>query len=392
MREPMDAITEPDVETVVFKASSQVGKTEYLLNICGYFMDQEPAPILLVEPTLDIAEAYSKDRLAPMIRDTPPLSEKILTGAKDTENTILHKKFPGGHITLTGSNSAAGLSSRPIRIVLCDEVDRYAASAGTEGNPIKLAIKRATTFWNRKKVYASSPTIENLSNIDAAFQASDRRFFQVPCFACNTFQKLEWGYVRWEPDKPETALYVCSHCGIGWDDAQRQDAIQSGRWIAEAEFKGTAGFFIWEAYNPWVQLKDIVTAFLDAKHRADRGDNEPLKAFINTSLGETWKEKSETADPGPLIIRRENYNADAVPWQVLYLTASVDVQDDRLEYEVVGWRSPKRGDTEESWGLEKGNLYGNPAQKELWDELDKIILREYRTEDGRHFVRFTRSS
>jgi phage terminase large subunit GpA-like protein len=384
MREPYDVVTDPEVETVVFMASSQVGKTEYLLNISGYYMSEDPAPILLVEPTLDIAEAYSKDRLAPMIRDTAVLTPLIgETRAKDGNNKILHKKFPGGHITLTGSNSAAGLSSRPVRIVLLDEVDRYAPSAGTEGNPIKLAIKRATTFWNRKKIYASSPGIKNLSNIEAAFKASDQRYFHVPCPLCHKSQKLEWGYVRWEEGKAETAVYICRHCGSAWDDGLRHDAVHEGKWIAEAPFNSIAGFFIWEAYNPWIKLSELVAAFLDANERAKQGDTESLKAFVNTSLGETWTEAAEIADPEPLLKRRENYAAKSLPWPILYLTCGVDVQDDRLEYEVVGWRAEKRNETEQSWGVENGVLLGDPANADVWEALDEILLSEWQTEDGR---------
>ena len=198
MREPMREITNPEVETLVVQSSSQVGKTELCLNATGFFVHQDPAPILLIEPTLDIAEAYSKDRLAPMVRDTPVLSELIKESrARDSGNTILHKQFPGGHITLAGSNSPSGLASRPIRILICDEIDRYAASAGAEGNPIALASKRTTTFWNRKKIFVSSPTIKDLSAIEACFLASDRRYYQVPCWACKHKQKLEWGQVHW---------------------------------------------------------------------------------------------------------------------------------------------------------------------------------------------------
>ena len=388
MREPMDEITNPETENVVFMSSSQVGKTEMILNGIGYYTHQDPSPMLCVEPTLDIAQAFSKDRLASMIRDTQVLSEIIRESrSKVSENTILHKKFPGGHITLAGSNSPAGLSSRPIRIVWMDEVDRYAPSAGSEGDPVTLATKRTTTFWNKKRIYVSTPTIKNLSRIEAAFLASDRRYYHVPCYKCGKSQKLEWERVHWEKDggkhRPETALYVCAHCGAGWSDADRHDAIHAGKWIAEAAFTDTAGFHIWEAYNPWVRLREMVSAFLKANDASEKGDPEPLRAFVNTSLGETWVEKGETVAPDPLLARRENYAADAIPYRVLYLTGGVDVQDDRIELEVVGFRADKRNEPEESWGIEVIVLHGDPAKSEIWDELDDITKREWTTEDGR---------
>ena len=155
-REILDAVNDPACEEVVIMSSAQVGKTELILNTIGYYVDYDPAPILVVQPTLDMAQAFSKDRLAPMIRDTPALTDKVKDSkSRDSGNTILHKKFPGGHITMAGANSPASLASRPIRIVLMDETDRYPASAGGEGNPIKLAEKRTNTFWNRKKIKVS---------------------------------------------------------------------------------------------------------------------------------------------------------------------------------------------------------------------------------------------
>jgi len=385
LREIMDAASDPVVGTVVVESSSQVGKTETCLNIIGYHIDQAPAPMLLMEPTLEMAEAISKDRVATMVRDTPCLA--ALVGdprSRASENTLLHKRFPGGHLTLSGANSAAGLSSRPIRILLCDEVDRYPASAGTEGDPVALAVKRTTTFWNRKLVFIGSPTIENLSRIDASFEGSDKRFFLVPCPKCGEKQKLEWEYVRWPEGKPKLAIYACRFCGESWDDQTRYVAIHAGAWFAEREFNGVAGFFLNELYNPWVVLAEMVERFLDAKHKADHGDTEALRVFTNTALARTWAVKAETANPEPLMARRESYSADALPCRILYLTAGVDVQDDRFEIEIVGWRQDGRNEPEESWGIIDHAIYGDPAAGAIWVELDEFLKRSFITEDGRH--------
>ena len=177
----MDAFSDPATERVVVMSSAQVGKTEILNNIVGYFIDQDPSSILNLQPTLEMAQTWSKDRLAPMVRDNPCLTDKVTESkAKDGKNTILHKLFPGGHITIVGANSPAGLASRPIRIVLCDEVDRYPASAGTEGDPVNLAIKRTTTYWNKKIGLFSTPTLKGISRIEKAFEESDQRYFYVP--------------------------------------------------------------------------------------------------------------------------------------------------------------------------------------------------------------------
>ena len=192
----MDAVNETGVREVVFMTSAQIGKTEILNNILGYFVHQDPSPILFIQPTLEMAEAWSKDRLAPMIRDTDALTELFKDPkSRNSDNTLLHKKFNGGHLTMAGANSPSSLASRPIRIVLLDEEDRYPTSAGAEGDPGSLAQKRTTTFWNRLLVSASTPTIEGESKIEARYGLSDQRHFFVPCPACGTFQVLRWAQV-----------------------------------------------------------------------------------------------------------------------------------------------------------------------------------------------------
>jgi len=177
----LDAIREPGIKKVVVMSSAQVGKTEILLNIIGYHIHQDPAPILLLQPTMQMAEAFSKDRLAPIIRNTPALKGKVSDPrSRDSGNTLSHKTFPGGHITLAGANSPANLASRPIRIILADEVDKYPASAGSEGDPVSLAIKRSTTFHNRKAVLVSTPTMKGASRIERAYNESDKKKSMFP--------------------------------------------------------------------------------------------------------------------------------------------------------------------------------------------------------------------
>jgi phage terminase large subunit GpA-like protein len=181
----MDAFSDPAVEMVVVMSSAQVGKTEILNNVIGFHVAQDPSPMLVVQPTLDMAQTWSKDRLAPMLRDTPQLQGLVKDPrARDSGNTTLHKIFPGGHITACGANSPSSLASRPVRIVLCDEVDRYPVSAGSEGDPVSLARKRASTFWNRRIGLFSTPTNKGNSRIEAAFEESDKRFYFVPCPHC----------------------------------------------------------------------------------------------------------------------------------------------------------------------------------------------------------------
>lgn len=371
----MDAVNDPSVDAIAIMSSAQVGKTEIINNVCGFYIQHDPAPILVVEPTREMAQAWSKDRLAPMVRDTPSLKSAMPnTKSKDSGNTIFHKRFPGGHLTITGANSAAGLAARPIRIVLLDEVDRYPPSAGAEGDPVSLARKRSTTFWNRKIVMASTPTIKDESRIEAEWLESDQRRFFVPCPDCGEYQILRWSGVRWDDDdrSGESAVYVCDHCGSLWDDFTRWQAVRAGEWRATEQFNGKAGFHLNEIYSPWVRLAEMVAAFIEAKKLP-----ETLKTFINTSLGETWEDRGDTVDGENLKSRGEPYTADDVPEGVIVVTAGVDVQDDRLEYEFVGW-----GKDFETWGLGEGSIFGDPSTADLWDRLEDTLLEKFYREDG----------
>lgn len=373
----MDAVSDPSVETVVVMKSAQVGGTEIINNIVGYYVDQDPSPILVVQPTLDIAKAWSKDRLAPMLRDTPSLRGKVKdVRTRDSGNNILHKSFAGGHITVAGANSPASLASRPVRIVLNDEVDRYPPSAGTEGDPVNLSAKRATTFWNRKKILVSTPTIKDASVIEAAYLSSDQRKYYVPCPHCGTFFTLKWAQVIWTPRPPEEALYYCEEkaCGKAITHVDKLRMVREGHWRAEAPFNGIAGFFINELYSPWVTFAQMAATLVEAKKDPRK---LKLQTFVNTSLAETWDQQGgDRLSDNEIYNRREEYGPK-IPEGAAVITAGVDVQDDRIEVEVTAW-----GKGEESWSIEFKAFQGSPARPEVWADLDAFLQKEYRHESG----------
>jgi phage terminase large subunit GpA-like protein len=364
----MDAVSDPSIETIVLMTCAQVGKTELINNVVGYHIHQDPAPMLVVQPTLEMAQTWSKDRLSPCLRDTPVLAGKVKDPrSRDSGNTTLHKSFAGGHVTACGANSPSSLASRPCRIILCDEVDRYPLSAGTEGDPVSLAKKRSSTFWNRKIILVSTPTEKGASRIEQAYDESDQRKYFVQCPDCDEYQVLKWSQVKWEDQNPYSARYTCECCGTLWDDTARFRAIRYGEWRATSEAKGKiAGFHLNGLYSPWTPLYEAVSDFMSSKR-----DPMRLKTWVNTFLGETWEEQGDRIDEFDLIERCENWGND-LPEDVLLLTAGVDVQDNRLEIEIVGW-----GRGEESWSISYQTIYGDPSTSELWARLDTVLQEKF---------------
>jgi len=368
----MDAISDPSIQEVVVIKSAQVGLTELLNNTVGYYMHQDPSTMLLLQPTLEMAQTWSKDRLSPMLRDTPAIRDCVKDArSRDSGSTILHKQFAGGHITMAGANSPASLASRPIRIVLCDEVDRFPESAGAEGDPISLAKKRSTTYHNRKLFICSTPTIKGESRIEAAFMSSDQRYYFMPCPHCAESIKFEWKHVHWPDKEPHKAAYWCQECGSEINDREKTAMVKAGEWSPTSE-SHIAGFHINELYSPWVTFGEMAVNFVEAKKLP-----ETLKTWINTALGETWEESGESIDEGDLSERCEVYPAEA-PEGVLAIVVGADVQDDRLELEYLGV-----GVDSETWSLGYEVVYGDPSGVELWQQFDDLLMRKFEHELGR---------
>lgn len=386
-REIMDSVTEPGIEQIVIMSSSQIGKSEIINNIIGYYIDIDPGPLLMVQPTVDIAQDYSKRRITPMVADTEVLAAKVADSkTRDLNNTILMKVFPGGFLAMGGANSPAGLASRPIRILLFDEVDRYPDSAGGEGDPTSLAEKRAITFWNRKKIFVSTPTIKGASKIEAKYELGTQEKWCVRCPACGDYHFITLQDIQFKHEKHvqnKKIIYIvhevtwrCPTCLTEIDEYTMKK--QPAEWIADnpaALENGVRSFRLNSFVSPWYSWKQIVQEFLESKN-----DPEKFKVFVNTVLGESWEERGEIDDESILLERREEYKAE-LPEGVLVLTMSADTQDDRLEYEVIGW-----GRNEESWGIEKGIIWGKPDDKKTWKDLDDKLARTWCFTDGSGLV------
>lgn len=379
----MDAPHEPDVSEVVLDIAAQTaGKTEILLNIAGYHMDVDPAGQLLVQPTVDLAEAFSKERLAPTINETAALKRLVRDPkSRDSGNTLTSKLYPGGSLVLIGANSPAGLAGRPRRVILLDEVDRYPPSAGSEGDPCALADKRAETFPNAVKVKTSTPTVKGASKIESLLEQSDCRKWHCRCPRCEHEQVWAWSQVRWNEENIAEAWLECDGCKAHLTDAERVESVRKGVWKPTKPFKGIRGYWLngintlFDAQKGFSnRLHQMVAEFLKAKH----GGAETLKVWVNTFLAESYEESAVKIDYDAVANRVEEYEPEPLPLGVLLVTASADIQADRIEAEFAGW-----GRDEERWGLGKIVLSGDPLKDDgMWQRLDELLLREWETEGG----------
>jgi len=376
-KEIMNAISDLSVQKVVVMSAAQIGKTDgFILNPIGYFMHYDPAPILVMQPTIKMGETFSKDRLTPMLRETPVLQDKVNDKTRNSGNTILHKAFPGGGITIVGANAPSDLRSRPIRILLADEIDGYPATAGKDGDPLLLASKRLTTFWNKKEVFISTPTVKGISRIEVEFENSTQEIWNVPCPTCGELQPLEWAQVVFDKENLTEISYTCNSCGVLGSEVAWKEQYRKGKFIPRYPSRKARGFFINSLASMFVDWREIVEKFLVANDEKKKGNIELLKAWTNTEMGQTWEEEGNEIEADGLYGRREKYNCE-VPSGVICLTAGVDTQDDRFEIEIVGW-----GAFLENWGVGYYIIYGDLKQDQVWQELDMLLNRTFEREDG----------
>lgn len=383
LREPMRAFTDPKIHRIVMVASSQVGKSEFELNCIGFIIMQDPGSILYIQPSEADAKKFSRQRIAPMIRACKQLRERVSEAkARDGGNTIMQKFFPGGSLTLTGSNSAPALASMPIRYVIGDERDRWADSAGTEGDPWELAQARQITFYNRKSVEVSTPTTKGSSKIEDSYNIGTQERWTHQCPNCGEYSEINFESIKHTVNKHsvngrevvsvEVEGHQCPVCGLVFSQAVMRK--QPARWEAsnpEAYQNGVRSFWLTAFASPWVEWHSIL---LDVYNNAD--NPEKLKVVYNTKLGKLWEHRDVNQSDEELLGRCEEYPAE-LPDGVLCLTCGVDTQDDRLEYEVVGW-----GKNGESWGIKKGYIMGAPDFPATWERLDDVIDRAYKFQSG----------
>jgi len=357
------------VRRVVFMKCAQIGGTECGKNWIGYTVHRAPASMLIVEPTVDVAKKLSKQKIQPMFDMVGVLKDKVKEArSRDSGNTILAKEYTGGMMVLTGANSGVGLRFMSAQNLFLDEVDAYPYSVDEEGPPVQVAEKRTLTYARHKIYLVSTPLLKESSVIEPEYEGSDQRRYFVPCPFCKFMQPLYWKQLQWPEGKPESARYTCGKCQKPIAEHHKTRMLAEGRWIAQKPGRATAGFHLNALYAPygwvnsWAHLAEEWTRIIRKR------DLRQQQTFTNTNLAETWEEKAEKIEGNMLMQRREQYEHPC-PAGVVVLTASADIQDDRIEAECVGW-----GIDEESWSIDYQRFYGSPAQPEVWKLLDQWLL------------------
>ncbi len=388
-REIQDAALDKSVQmTVVIGASQLFGKTEIVNNIVCYHVHYKPRSMVIMYSIIESMEKFSKKKLAPALRATPEV-HALVSGDKSRSsgNTISVKEFLGGSIFIVTSGSTAALRGATGSVLIGDEVDDYEDDIGGQGDPVELLWKRGESFPDTIKMLFSTPTLDGRSKIWSRFMDSDQRFWFMPCVHCGKeiiFKKshaskldntIPCAVLEYEKDKAEHARMVCQECFAEITDSQRIQMYRSGAWRPTAEFRGIRGYHLSSLYAHWPAgrgFKNRLHQFAEEWESAKKKGENSLKVIINTGLCETFAEAYEKPpDDEALMLRCEPY-AGEIPEPVVYLTCFVDVQKDRLEFEICGW-----GEMEESWGIETGKLFGDPQLPAVWLKLDEKLFKVY---------------
>jgi phage terminase large subunit GpA-like protein len=389
LRAILDAIVDPRIKRIVVRKSAQIGYTVgVLLNAIGYRIDHDPCRILVLFPREKSGIDFNDEKLEPMIEASPSLASKVNLKSRAAGNRQLFKNYPGGFTKLIASNSPGDVKSTSAPLVFVEEPDDCNQNVKGQGDSIKMAEERAKNYHNALIVIGGTPTVQGDSAIEKEMARTDRRKFFVPCHHCDEPGVLAWENVRWTKDAdkphpvwgkhhPETARYVCPHCGGEWNDDQRIANIRLGKWIATAPFTGAAGFDdLNELYSsfPGSMMPGVVEKFLDADKAFNAGDAEKLITFWNSSLGRSFEYRSEVPTTDELERRSEPYEELTVPAGGLVLVMGVDVQGNRLAIQI--WAI---GRDLESWLVFWGEEHGTPADKSdgVWKALDSYLERSY---------------
>lgn len=363
LREIMDCLSvNSPVRNVVFKKSSQVGGTEVLINWILYVLHHAPTSMLTVFPTIEVAKRWSKQRLKTAIDESPALSDILASSkSRDSTNTTLEKSYPGGHLFIGGANSSASLRSMPVQYSAEDEIDEYQTDLNDQGGPSYLIARRQTTYVRRKNMKVSTPTVKGASNIDAAYEDSDRSVLLVPCPFCEHAQRLRMEQLTAD------GLYCCENCNTLIHEHHKTRMLERHKWVATNPGHPTRGFHINALYSP-IGLGDTWQEIAAMRTKAE-SDQALMKVFKNTVCGESYEADSQKAEPDELTKRKESWQRRTIPRGCLLITIGIDIQHNRWAVLICGW-----GRGEACWFLDYVEIPGDPTREEDWDALDAVVF------------------
>lgn len=361
--EVMDCLSaHSPIQDVALMKSTQVGGTEVLNNLVGYIVDHAPGPMMVVMPTVDMAERWSKQRLAPMLAEMPCLASKVAPArSRDSGNTTLTKEFPAGVIAITGANSSSGLRSMPVKYLAMDEIDEYDQDLNNQGSAIELAERRTSTFSRRKILKISTPTVKGASAIEAAWEEGDQRHYMVPCPHCAHEQTLVIERLT------DDGQYICDGCGALIAAHHKTAMLAAGHWVASHPDREKRSYHLNALYSPhgvgysWLEIA--------AFRAAARKNPEQAVTFANTILGLPYESDTQRIDANELAERAEDWQRRTIPAGCLILTVGIDVQHNRWAVRVEGW-----GRNEQSWCIDYIEIPGDPTREDDWAVLDEIVF------------------
>lgn len=395
----LNSMGNDEIRTVNVIKSARVGYSKMLNAASAYQIEHKRRNILILLPTDSAAAGFMKSQIETMIRDVPSVRELApWNGKKDRDSTLDTKRFSHGkQMWVRGGAAAKNYRELSADTVIYDELAAFEPDVEKEGSPTFLGDKRTEGSTFPKSIRGSTPKIRGTCQIEAAASESPHFFrLHVPCPCCGELQSLKWGGkdveygIKWNPENPLEAWYVCEHTGCKFMQHEVQTIQDQGKWICDhtgiwtvdayeffdaddvaIQTPETVTWHVWTAYSPLTTWGRVVLDFLKAK-----SDPNKLKSFVNTTLGETFEENvGERVEWEHLHARREVWQD--IPEAAAVILGFVDTQDDRYEGRVWAY-----GPGEESWMVDKWVLMGDPASQELRNKVAERLHRQYRREDG----------